>query len=191
MRMLTNDELVKLLEATVVCLNILVRGFSIGIEGGGDSRNAQSSGRNLDSRTYNTKQESLLHLQFSFLEVKRPKCKTDHSLHVVPGLRNLGRPYMSVGPANCCWTSPAVILGSDSLQTDDRIVECRPVAEQRLRDKQIYKSRYSVTASQTNMFLLQQLNYNSDRCFLCGPCRDIISRTSWELQLVEFSQSEE
>jgi hypothetical protein len=27
------------------------------------------------------------------------------------------------------------------------------------------------------MFLRQQLNYNTEeRCFLCGPCRDVIGR---------------
>jgi hypothetical protein len=56
----------------------------------------------------------------------------------------------------------------------------RSVAEQRPRDKQMYNSRYCVTASQTNMFPLQQLNYNNEeRCFLCGPCRDVLSRTVW------------
>jgi NAD-dependent dihydropyrimidine dehydrogenase PreA subunit len=35
-----------------------------------------------------------------------------------------------------------------------------------------------------------------ERCFLCGLCRDVISGTSWELELVawrvsKFSQSEE
>jgi hypothetical protein len=36
-------------------------------------------------------------------------------------------------------------------------------------------------ASQTN----QQLDYNNEeRCFLCGLCRDVIRRTSWELLLI-------
>jgi hypothetical protein len=49
-RMLANDELVKMLEATVVYFNILSHGFSVGDEGEIISRNAQSSGRNLESK---------------------------------------------------------------------------------------------------------------------------------------------
>jgi ferredoxin-like protein FixX len=30
----------------------------------------------------------------------------------------------------------------------------------------------------------QQLNYNEERCFMCGPCRDVISETGWVLQSV-------
>jgi hypothetical protein len=67
------------------------------------------------------------------------------------------------------------------------IVPCRPVTVQWPRDKQLYKSCYWVTASQTHMFPRQQLNYNSEEwCFLCSPCRDVISVTRWELQLVEL-----
>jgi hypothetical protein len=57
-------------------------------------------------------------------------------------------------------------------------------AGQQLWDKQIYKSHWWVTASQRNMFPWNRLNYNEERCFLCGPCWDVISGTSWELQLV-------
>jgi hypothetical protein len=61
------------------------------------------------------------------------------------------------------------------------IVARRPVARQRPRNKHMYGSRYWVTASQTNMFPRQQLNYkNEERCFLCGACRGVISRTSLE-----------
>jgi hypothetical protein len=39
---------------------------------------------------------------------------------------------------------------------------------------------------------MQQLNYNNEeRCFLCDPCRVVISGTILELRFVEFSQSEE
>jgi hypothetical protein len=39
-----------------------------------------------------------------------------------------------------------------------------------------------VTASQSNTFPRKRLNYNNEgRCFLCGPCREVITRTvSWE-----------
>jgi hypothetical protein len=62
---------------------------------------------------------------------------------------------------------------------------CRPVAGQRLCDNHIYSSRYLVTASQTNMFPRQQLNYNNEKWCSewCCPCRDVISGTGWELQL--------
>jgi hypothetical protein len=53
----------------------------------------------------------------------------------------------------------------------------RPVAGQRLRDKQIYNRQYWVTALQTNMFSWQQLNYNEEWVFPHGPCWDVISRT--------------
>jgi hypothetical protein len=36
------------------------------------------------------------------------------------------------------------------------IMECRPVARQRQRNKQKYNSRYQVAATQTSMFLPQQ-----------------------------------
>jgi hypothetical protein len=45
------------------------------------------------------------------------------------------------------------------------IVACRPVAGQRPWDKQIYKSRYWVTPSQTNMFQRKRLNYNNEERF--------------------------
>jgi hypothetical protein len=36
----------------------------------------------------------------------------------------------------------------------------------------------------------QQLNFkNEEQYFLCGPCRGVISRTSWELGSVQFSPS--
>jgi hypothetical protein len=38
------------------------------------------------------------------------------------------------------------------------------------------------------MFPRKRLNYNNEeRCFLCGPCRDFISGTSLEVQLVKRS----
>jgi hypothetical protein len=101
-RMLANDELVIMLEATVVYFNTLPHCFSVGDE---------------------EEILSLLHTEFSFPEVKLLKCKTDHSLHVMPGLRNLGGPICrSVGRVNCCWPSPAVIVGSEYRQTDVHIV---------------------------------------------------------------------
>jgi hypothetical protein len=69
------------------------------------------------------------------------------------------------------------------------IVACRPVAEQRPRDMKIYKSRCWVTASQTNIFPRKQLNYNEERCFLCGPYRVVISGTILELQSVSEENS--
>jgi hypothetical protein len=64
------------------------------------------------------------------------------------------------------------------------IVACRLVAG-RQRDKQIYDSRYWVTASKTDMFPSQQLSYNNEEgYFLCAPCWNVISGISWELQLV-------
>jgi hypothetical protein len=44
----------------------------------------------------------------------------------------------------------------------DNIVACRPVAGQRLWDKQIYKSHYWVTSSQTNMFPWKWLNNSNE-----------------------------
>jgi hypothetical protein len=65
-------------------------------------------------------------------------------------------------------------------------VEYRPVVRQRRRNKQTYDSRYRVMASLTNMFPRQKFNYeNEDQCFLRGPCRGVITRTS-----LEFSQLE-
>jgi hypothetical protein len=56
------------------------------------------------------------------------------------------------------------------------IVACRPVARQRLRNKQIYGSRYCVTASQIRFFVRQQLEAAREEWyFLFGPCRDVIS----------------
>jgi hypothetical protein len=43
-----------------------------------------------------------------------------------------------------------------------------------------------------NMFSRQGLNYNNEELYFpCGPCRDVIIGTSWELQLVQLSQPEE
>jgi hypothetical protein len=54
----------------------------------------------------------------------------------------------------------------------------RPVSGHRPREKQKYNSRYSVTALKTSMFARQQLETaTQERCFPCGPCRDVISRT--------------
>jgi hypothetical protein len=48
---------------------------------------------------------------------------------------------------------------------------------------QIYDNCYWVTALQTNMFPWQQLNYNNEeQCFVCGPCRGVVSRS------LQFSQ---
>jgi hypothetical protein len=99
-----------------------------------------------------------------------------------------------VGEGLCAalWESIMMSSSYGCLLFYEYILACRPVAGQRPRDKQLYKSRYLVTASQTNMFPRQQLNYNDEElCFPCGACRDVISGTSLELQLVEFSQSEE
>jgi hypothetical protein len=41
---------------------------------------------------------------------------------------------------------------SEILSDTENIVACRPVAGQRPQDKQIYNSRYYVTASQTSVF---------------------------------------
>jgi hypothetical protein len=46
------------------------------------------------------------------------------------------------------------------------ILACIPVARQRPRKKQLYNSRYWVTATATEEW-----------CFLCSPCRYVISRT--------------
>jgi hypothetical protein len=51
------------------------------------------------------------------------------------------------------------------------------VARQRQRDKKIYKSRFWVTSSQTNMCPRQRLNNNNELRFLRGPCRGIINAT--------------
>jgi hypothetical protein len=58
------------------------------------------------------------------------------------------------------------------------IVACKPVAGQRQRTKQKYNSRYWVTAWQKSIFARQQLETATEEwSFLCGPCRDVISRT--------------
>jgi hypothetical protein len=68
-------------------------------------------------------------------------------------------------------------------------VACRPGAGQQPWDKKIYNSCDWVTALQTNMFPWQQLNHNNKEwCFLRSPCWDVISGTSWKLQLVEWSE---
>jgi hypothetical protein len=47
-------------------------------------------------------------------------------------------------------------------------------------------------ASQISMFTSQQLETaTEERCFLCGPCRDVISRTGSESQLRVESGSNE
>jgi hypothetical protein len=51
-------------------------------------------------------------------------------------------------------------------------VACRPVARGQLRKKHLYSSCYLVTALQTK-----------EQCFLCGPCRDVVSRTVSESHL--------
>jgi hypothetical protein len=57
------------------------------------------------------------------------------------------------------------------------IIRCKPVARQRPRKKQLYNSRYWVTASQTSMFARQKLERTAEeRCVLCGPCRGFKSR---------------
>jgi hypothetical protein len=57
-------------------------------------------------------------------------------------------------------------------------VACSFFARQRLRRKQLYNSRYWVTASQSGMFSRQQLETATEEwCFLCGPWRDVVSRT--------------
>jgi hypothetical protein len=64
------------------------------------------------------------------------------------------------------------------------IVARKPVPGQRSREKKIYKSRCWVTASQTNIYPRQRLNYkNEKRCFLRRPCQGGINVTS-----LEFSQ---
>jgi hypothetical protein len=52
-------------------------------------------------------------------------------------------------------------------------VACRPIARQRSRNKQVYNSRCYVTAPQACF------HCNRGACFLRGPCRNVISRTSW------------
>jgi hypothetical protein len=73
------------------------------------------------------------------------------------------------------------------------IVASRPGARQRPRSnytaavaRQRPANRWKEFSAQSAR---QQLNDNNeDRCFLRGPCRDVINGTSWELQ---GSQSEE
>jgi hypothetical protein len=51
---------------------------------------------------------------------------------------------------------------------------CGPVARQRQRKKQLYNSHYWVTSISAR----QQLEIaTEERCFLCSPCRDVISKT--------------
>jgi hypothetical protein len=59
----------------------------------------------------------------------------------------------------CSRECVVISLHSFRRVVQESIVACRPVAGQRARDKQIYKSRCWVTASQTNMFPLQRLKY--------------------------------
>jgi hypothetical protein len=55
--------------------------------------------------------------------------------------------------------------------TRHNIVAWRPVAGQRPRDKRKY-------IRQRSMFVPQQWEtVTEERCFLCGPCRGVISRT--------------
>jgi hypothetical protein len=54
---------------------------------------------------------------------------------------------------------------------------CRPVLRQRPRNKRLPKSRHWVTVSQTSMFPRQLVTSTEERCSLCCPCRDIISKT--------------
>jgi hypothetical protein len=72
------------------------------------------------------------------------------------------------------------------------IVACGPVVgNDSEREVNIQKPLLSNGLAK-NMFQRQQLNYKKEeRCFLCGPCRGIVSGTSLELQLVEISHSEE
>jgi hypothetical protein len=63
------------------------------------------------------------------------------------------------------------------------IVAYGPVAGQRPRDKY-------ATASQTSMFARQQLETATvERCFLCGPCRDVSSKAVTESELVSWVES--
>jgi hypothetical protein len=62
----------------------------------------------------------------------------------------------------------------------------------RPRKKQLYNSRYWVMASQISRFTRQQLETATEElCFLCCPCRDVISRTISESRLVESRQLEQ
>jgi hypothetical protein len=76
---------------------------------------------------------------------------------------------------------PVTKIIPDYYENNDKhtdTVTCRPVAGQGPRDKQIYKSRYWVTPSQSNMFSRKRLNYNNEeRWFLCHPCQDVISES--------------
>jgi hypothetical protein len=70
-----------------------------------------------------------------------------------------------------------IFLLSGSTHLYVYIVACRPAAKQLLRMK-LYNSRYWVTATQTSMSARQQLETATDeQCFLCSPCRDVISST--------------
>jgi hypothetical protein len=67
-------------------------------------------------------------------------------------------------------------------------VACNPVAGRQRRYKQFYKSRYWVTASKINIFSCQQLNYNEESRFLCGPCLDVMRGTISGASSVELSE---
>jgi hypothetical protein len=101
-----------------------------------------------------------------------PKQKKRLKKHIPRKRRNGGTPgeYRHVSP----------LLNNDreiSKYATAVTETCKPVAEQRPRDKQIRNSCYWVTALQTNMFLWQQFNYNNEeRCILCGPCLGCIPR---------------
>jgi hypothetical protein len=73
------------------------------------------------------------------------------------------------------WTYELLLFADDVNLLGDNIVTvaCRPVARRRPRKKQLYNSRYRVTASQRSMFGTA----TEERCFLCGPCRGVVSRT--------------
>jgi hypothetical protein len=54
---------------------------------------------------------------------------------------------------------------------------CWPVVKQRPRKNQLYNRRYLVTASETSIFVRQQLETaTEERFFPCDQCRDVISR---------------
>jgi hypothetical protein len=72
-------------------------------------------------------------------------------------------------------------------------VACIPVGGQRLRDKQIHNSRYTVTAlqktsprQQLDTTIMGSANRHEcnngtateEQCFLCGPCRGVLRGTS-------------
>jgi hypothetical protein len=66
------------------------------------------------------------------------------------------------------------------------------ISEVRPRNKQLYNSRYWATVSQTSMPERQKWETaTEEQCFLCGPCRNVISRTTSESQLRVDSWSNE